>query len=283
MLNKNLVSVCINLDTLALGSGWKIPLCQDPTYKLIDERLVSRLAKAGARAILFAVGKDLESAGNRKFVKKWSRAGHEIGNHSYSHPLNLASLTRREIEIEIERTDRLIEKITGRKPRYFNAPGWAVSDAIDQTLVKLKYGYDLSPFLSWWIYPLLLKQWWSLRREKIAKTVWRRRDIFYPLKLTRKQLNYDKNLTKISLPTISPFSIPIWHTGWFIFGEKIFPRLLKSAIKEIPEFYYLMHPADVIEIDDVPADFRDKVIFERLNISLKDKIKYLDSALKLLL
>ena len=53
-------------------------------------------------------------------------------------------------------------------------------------------------------------------------------------------------------------------------------------MKDNPEFYYLMHPADVIEINDIPAGFGDKVIFERLNISLRDKIKYVDLTLKLL-
>lgn len=276
------ISVCINLDTLALGSGWKMPLFQDPTYRLVDERLVSRLEKAGMKAILFAVGRDLELAANRGFIEKWSQAGHEIGNHTYSHPLNLSSLTRHEIEIEIEKTDIEIKKITGKKPIRFNAPGWALTPAIDRALLDLGYTVDYSPFLSWWIYPLLVKQWWSLWGEKIASTVWRRRDIFYPLKLTEKYLKCDEGLTKIPLPTVNPFSIPVWHTGWFIFGEKIFPRLLKSAMKDNPEFYYLMHPADVIEINDIPAGFGDKVIFERLNISLRDKIKYVDLTLKLL-
>lgn len=275
-------SVCINLDTLSLGTGWKLSPSEDPTYRLVDERLISRIEKAGIKATLFVVGKDLESLENRRFINKWSQSGHNIGNHSYSHPLNLASLTREEIEIEIEKTDGFIMRVIGRKPRSFNAPGWAMSKEIEQALSKFEYKIDYSPFLSWFIYPLLLRQWWSLRKEKIASTVWRRRDIFYPLKLRRKHLSHDKSLAKIPLPTVSPFSIPIWHTGWFIFGERIFPKLLKSAIKENPKFYYLMHPADMIGFNDTPTGFENKVIFERLNVSLKDKIKYFDSALKLL-
>lgn len=266
------ITVCVNLDSLALGSGWELASGKDPTYKLVDERLIGRLENAGIKVILFAVGKDLESTGNREYLKKWSRAGHEIGNHSYSHPLNLGSLTGREIEIEIKKTDVLIKEITGYKPRSFNAPGWAESFAIDRVLLSLDYKVDYSPFQSWWIYPLLLKQWWSLRGRPEAKTVWGRRE-------RREQ----RSVASRPLPIVRILRIPVWHTGWFIFGEKIFPRLLKSAVKENPEFYYLMHPADVIGSGDIPRGFEGKVIFERLNVLLKDKIKYVDLALGFLL
>lgn len=276
------ISVCINLDTLALGSGWRLPLEKDPTYKLVDERLISRLENAGMKAVLFAVGRDLEFPGNRRFIEKWSRAGHKIGNHAYSHPLNLASLTKKEIEIEIEKTDEFIKRTTGKKPRRFNAPGWALSPVIDQVLWDLGYKVDYSPFPSWWIYPLLVKQWWSLRRRTEAESVWRRRDWWRPLVSRRESWRQGK-LTKLPLPTVGWSRIPVWHTGWFIFGEKTFPRMLKQAIKGNPEFYYLMHPADVISREDIPTGFEDKVIFERLSTPIEEKIKYLGSALGLLL
>ncbi len=271
--------ICVNLDTLALGSQWRLRPQDDPTYRLMDQRLIAEFEKRDIKVTLFAAGKDLEVAGNREFIKKWSRAGHEIGNHSYSHPLNLASLTRHEIETEIEKTDRLIKNITGKKPVSFNAPGWAISKDINRVLVKLKYKFDYSPFMSWWIYPLLLKQWWSLRGQEIAKTVWRRRDLLYPVRLSR----WDKLLLKkISLPTATWLKIPVWHTGWFIFGEKLFTLILKKTVKENSQFYYLMHPADVIDKDDIPSSVSGKINFERVEVPLRLKKKYLDRAFKIL-
>ena len=175
-----------------------------------------------------------------------------------------------------------IKEITGRKPRFFNAPGWTASAVIDKTLFQFGYNTDLSPFLSWWIYPILLKQWWSLRKSKIASTVWNRKDIFYPL--LHKLNTYEKcsKIKKIPLPVVGFTSIPVWHTGWFVYGASIFIKLLKMAMKSNPEFYYLMHPADVISRDDIPVEFSDKVDFERINISLNDKLKYLDLTLELL-
>ncbi len=271
--------ICVNLDTLALGSQWRLPPEEDPTYRLVDQRLVTEFEKRDIKVTLFAVGKDLEVAGNREFIKKWSRAGHEIGNHSYSHPLNLASLARRDMEIEIEKTDKLIKQITGKKQVRFNAPGWAMSGGIDRILAKLGYKFDYSPFMSWWIYPLLLKQWWSLRGQEIAKTVWRRRDLLYPVRLSR----WDKLLLKkISLPTATWLKIPVWHTGWFIFGEKLFTLILKKTVKENSQFYYLMHPADVIDKDDIPSSVSGKINFERVEVPLRLKKKYLDRAFKIL-
>lgn len=276
------IAICVNLDTLALGTGWALPSSDDPTYRLIDERLIGRLGRSGITLTLFTVGKDLESVENREFVRKWSRSGHEVGNHTYSHPLNLASLTRKKIREEIEKTDREIKKITGEKPRGFNAPGWAVSKEINKVLGRLEYSYDLSPFVSWWIYPLLFRQWWSLRRENIASTVWRRRDIFYPLTYKFGLTKASRKIRRIPLPMTTPLSIPVWHTGWFIFGEKIFSRLLKSAINKNPRFYYLMHPADVMDVGDIPVQYVGKVSFERIDAAVRLKMKCLDQALKIL-
>lgn len=278
----NKISVCINLDTLALGTDWELPLSKDPTYKLIDERLISRLEKFGFKAVIFAVGKDLESLKNRQYIKKWSQAGHSIGNHSYSHPLNLASLPEYELDKEIGQTDLLIQGITGKKPISFNAPGWAMSTEIDEALSSHGYKIDFSPFLSWFMYPLLLKQWFSLRKKKIARTVWDRKDILYPL--INKSIAYktSQKIKKIPLPMAGVASIPIWHTGWFVYGEAVFVKLLKLAIKTNSEFYYLMHPADVISLNDIPKEFVDKVNFERISCPLKNKLKYLDVALELI-
>ncbi|MCM2305684.1 MAG: polysaccharide deacetylase family protein, partial [Elusimicrobia bacterium] len=54
-------------------------------------------------------------------VRRIRDEGHEIGNHTWSHPwLHLAG--REAIAAEIDRTQDLLERITGRRPTWFRPP-----------------------------------------------------------------------------------------------------------------------------------------------------------------
>ena len=45
-----------------------------------------------------------------KYIKKWFEDGHEIGNHSWSHPVNFGELSQSEIKEEIFKTEQIILK-----------------------------------------------------------------------------------------------------------------------------------------------------------------------------
>src|SRR5205085_818180 len=51
----------------------------------INRRMLATLDKRKIKAVLFVVGKRVDSAEGRSLVTAWDRAGHDIGNHSYSH------------------------------------------------------------------------------------------------------------------------------------------------------------------------------------------------------
>ena len=51
----------------------------------INERMLSVLAKHKLKAVLFVCGKRVDSDAGKSLVAEWDRAGHGIGNHSYSH------------------------------------------------------------------------------------------------------------------------------------------------------------------------------------------------------
>ncbi|MFN7777858.1 MAG: polysaccharide deacetylase family protein [Betaproteobacteria bacterium] len=61
-----------------------------PNAAALNAQMLKALADAQARAILFPVGKRVDSPPGLALVRAWSDAGHAIGNHSYSH-LNLGS------------------------------------------------------------------------------------------------------------------------------------------------------------------------------------------------
>jgi peptidoglycan/xylan/chitin deacetylase (PgdA/CDA1 family) len=51
----------------------------------LNERILNTLSRHKLRAVLFVVGKRVNSSDGRQLVASWDRAGHLIGNHSYSH------------------------------------------------------------------------------------------------------------------------------------------------------------------------------------------------------
>lgn len=56
-----------------------------------------------------------------EMTKRIAAAGHEIGNHSATHP-HMNTLSKEEIARELSETNELIEKISGQAPRLFRPP-----------------------------------------------------------------------------------------------------------------------------------------------------------------
>ena len=54
-------------------------------WREVNDRMLSTLAKQNVKAILFVCGKRVDSAAGADLISEWDRAGHLIGNHSYSH------------------------------------------------------------------------------------------------------------------------------------------------------------------------------------------------------
>ena len=55
------------------------------TWQEVNDRLLKALASNNLNSILFVCGKRVDSDAGRQLVTTWDRAGHLIGNHSYSH------------------------------------------------------------------------------------------------------------------------------------------------------------------------------------------------------
>jgi len=90
-------------------------------------KILALLEKHGVRATFFIVGSLAEY--HPEIVKKEAELGHELANHSYTHP-RLSKLTEAEIKSEIERADAAIKKASGVTPRLFRPPEGAYSKDI---------------------------------------------------------------------------------------------------------------------------------------------------------
>ncbi len=70
-------------------------------------------------ATFFIIGSNAEA--NPGLVQRMVAEGHEVGNHTYTHP-NLADTAPEGVRLELNATQRLFEALTGRSLRLFRPP-----------------------------------------------------------------------------------------------------------------------------------------------------------------
>ena len=102
------------------------------TPKLLDE-----LKQAGILATFFVLGKNLETAHGQQLLKRAADEGHQIGNHTYSHP-HLTELTGGQIREEILKTENLIGG-ANKDIKIFRPPYGAHNFLVDQVAQELGY------------------------------------------------------------------------------------------------------------------------------------------------
>ena len=149
---KRLCSLSVDLDPIACYYRIHALVGQPPTaitdviLRRALPRFLETFARHGVTATFFIVGSDLESTVGRRLVKEIAAAGHELGNHSFAHPYDLARLGRQRIAEEIRRCHGLVAEVAGAAPEGFRAPGYDVSAEMLDELAALGYRYDSSIF-----------------------------------------------------------------------------------------------------------------------------------------
>lgn len=91
----------------------------DGPTKQYTPRILDTLAQLDVHATFFAVGAQAER--EPEILRREIAEGHEIGNHSFSHP-DLGKIGPLEADLEINSTNRLFEALTGRSTVLFRPP-----------------------------------------------------------------------------------------------------------------------------------------------------------------
>lgn len=86
----------------------------------VTPRVLEILARRGVRASFFLIGQ--RAAAHPELVEQILSQGHLLENHTYHHPNHFAFFGPRAQAREIDRTQDLLEKLSGRKPGWFRAP-----------------------------------------------------------------------------------------------------------------------------------------------------------------
>ncbi|MGC4925915.1 polysaccharide deacetylase family protein [Streptomyces cyaneofuscatus] len=88
----------------------------DPVF---TRQVVEILGRYGARATFFCVGHHVAALPDE--VRRIAAAGHELGNHSWSHPF-LPDLTPGQLREQLDRTGEELARVTGAAPAWFRPP-----------------------------------------------------------------------------------------------------------------------------------------------------------------
>lgn len=98
-------------------------------------RILELLASHGARATFFLVGSVAEQ--HPDLVRRISAEGHELGNHTWSHPALARECNDERVREELVRTSDTLERIVGTRPALFRAPYYDHDARVDEIAAEL--------------------------------------------------------------------------------------------------------------------------------------------------
>ena len=110
-------------------------------------KLLEMAADRHIKLTFFVLGECVEQ--NPDVLRQEAAEGHEIGNHSWSHP-NLAKLSDADVRSQLQRTEAIIVKTAGIKPKLMRPPYGELTKR-QRILVNHEFGYKV---ILWDVDPL---------------------------------------------------------------------------------------------------------------------------------
>jgi cellulose synthase/poly-beta-1,6-N-acetylglucosamine synthase-like glycosyltransferase/peptidoglycan/xylan/chitin deacetylase (PgdA/CDA1 family)/spore germination protein YaaH len=136
-------------------------------------QILDTLRSRGVRATFFVIGQNVDT--HQRLLQRIYNEGHEIGNHTYTHP-NLALTTERRSRIELDATASLLEAVINRRVAFFRPPYFG--DAEPSTEAEL-ISVGIASRRNYWTIGLHVdaEDWKELPKDSIIKLVLERRKL----------------------------------------------------------------------------------------------------------
>jgi len=119
----------------------------DGPHPQLTPQLLDVLRNEGVRATFYVIGRNVETY--PEIARRIVAEGHEIANHSWSHP-TLTAISAARLAKEITSTTEVIQRVTGRRPTNMRPPYGAVNERVRQSMFK-DHGLDV---IMWSVDPL---------------------------------------------------------------------------------------------------------------------------------
>jgi peptidoglycan/xylan/chitin deacetylase (PgdA/CDA1 family) len=105
----------------------------------LTPKLLDILAAHQIKATFFVIGENV--AEHPEIVARAAREGHEIGNHSWSHP-NFGKMSDDGVRSQLQRTDDAIKSVTGSRPTLLRPPYGSIT-AREKRWIHDQFGYQI--------------------------------------------------------------------------------------------------------------------------------------------
>ena len=105
----------------------------------LTPKLLDLLAAHHIKATFFVIGENV--AEHPEIVARAAREGHEIGNHSWSHP-NFGKMSDDSVRRQLQQTDDAIKNATGKRPTLMRPPYGSITTR-EKRWIHDEFGYDI--------------------------------------------------------------------------------------------------------------------------------------------
>ncbi len=261
-------------------AGWK----EFPSYlDTAVPRILSFLERRNIKITMFIVGQDAALEKNQEALAQLSAAGHEIANHSFHHEPWLHLYSPAQLDEELAKAEDAIEKATGVRVNGFRGPGFSLSTATLNALVKRDYAYDatafpniLNPFAR--AYFFSKSQLSDEQKEQRRALFGTFSDAFRPVKPYRWNMD-ETQLLELPVTTMPVFKTPI-HFSYLIYLAgysssiaKLYTFIAAQMCRiTSTEPSLLLHPLDFLGKDDKTG----LEFFPAMNMDSSHKIELMD-------
>lgn len=245
----------------------------DKFYKSSMERVLELFHNCGIKASFFVVGEELKKSSiARDFIKKAYIDGHEIANHTFSHPLGFTNFEKKEITNEIVECSKIIKEITGVVPVGFRSPGYDMNSLILDVLEELSFLYDSSAFYT--ILKPFIKCYHNIFRKGLVYNGFGGSSNklpdhpYYPSSADWQESGPARGIVEVPLAR-SRFNLPFYNNFHLLSGNLYRKTAISSMRNDY--FVYLFHLIEFVDLHDegVPKELK---VHPNINVDVKKKL-----------
>ena len=251
----------------------------EPIYEVALPRFFELLERVEVPATLFLIGAD--AARYPKAFEPVRRMGCEVASHSHRHDYRLSRSSTARIEDDLSRAERAIAPFsTDGTVVGFRAPGYNVSPALLDVLVRRGYRYDSSllPSPMYWAARAAAIGRYAVAHRPSASMVGDARQFNGPMRPYRTAAKrpwkpVDRGpIVEIPMAVHPITRWPLIGTTWAMMPAWLRRRTLRSALARLPVFVFEMHAIDLLDATDAGISPELARHQPDLRVPVRDKI-----------
>jgi hypothetical protein len=241
-------------------------------------RFLELFAALGVRATFFVIGRDLDPHPEARALLQQALAeGHELGNHSFSHPYDLAAWPPPAIEADLRACDRRLRDL-GADPVGFRAPGYTHTRAMLEQVHALGYRYDSSalPSPPYYVAKVAAIGWYAVRGRRSHSQIRGASSFLGP----RTPYGHEGlDLWELPMSVTPLLRLPLIGTT-LLSGPRWLARRLRATAERLSYFHLELHGIDLADPYADPYAPELVRLQPELHRSLGEKLGALRSLLK---